>query len=139
MTIERAGTSDAESSLVKLQKKILLVDRDREVTKIVRAALERAKSYLIREEHDVTFALHTMRWFCPDLVMIDLTSCSNDGEIFARQLRKQRDDTPLVCLSNFLPDREFLSAGVISGYSFLAGPLQIEQLVRGVEQILFTK
>jgi hypothetical protein len=43
----------------------------------------------------------------------------------------------LLCLSNFVSERQFMSAGILRGYSFLAVPVKIEQLLRGVEQLLF--
>lgn len=138
---ERDGTGDARQPVVKLRKKILLIDHEPHVTRRLREALENAGCYSIREEHDTTFALHTIRWFQPDLVMIDLTGAATDGEILARQLQRDEElrKTPLLCLSTFLSEREFLSAGILSGYSFLAGPFKIDSLIRAVEQLVFNK
>jgi DNA-binding response OmpR family regulator len=126
---------------VKVLKKILLIDHEPRVSHMVREALETVGKYWIREEHDTAFAIRAARWFQPDLIMVDLTIAATDGEIIAQQLQKDRDlcDTPLLCLSNFVAEREFLSAGILSGYSFLAVPVKIEQLLRGVEQLLFGK
>jgi CheY-like chemotaxis protein len=124
---------------VKVLKKILLIDHDTRVTRIVRRALETAGKYSIRQEHDAAFAIHAARWFRPDLVMIDLTTSVTDGRIIAHQLQNDGDlcDIPLVCLSNFVFDRQFLSAGIPRGYSFLAVPVKVDQLLRAVEQLLF--
>ena len=124
---------------MKVLKKILLIDHDTRVTRIVRRALETAGKYSIRQEHDAAFAIHAARWFRPDLVMIDLTTSVTDGRIIAHQLQNDGDlcDIPLVCLSNFVFDRQFLSAGIPRGYSFLAVPVKVDQLLRAVEQLLF--
>jgi DNA-binding NtrC family response regulator len=129
------------SQLVKVLKKILLIDHDTRVTGILRRALETAGKYSIREEHDAAFAIHAARWFRPDLVMIDLTTSATDGTIIASQLQNDQDlcDVPLVCLSDFVLERQFLSAGILRGYSFLAVPVKIDQVLRAVEQLLFSK
>ena len=133
---------------MKVLKKILLLDHKTRVTQTVRRALESAGKYSIREEHDTAFAvqryhrrLDAARWFRPDLIMVDLTSAATDGEIIARQLQKDRDlcHVPLLCLSNFVSERQFMSAGIVRGYSFLAVPVQIEQILCAVEHLLFGK
>src|SRR5438445_6595954 len=132
------GISD---NFVKVLKEILLLDHKTRATHAVRQALESAGKYSIREEHDAAFAVHAARWFRPDLIMVDLTSAVSDGEIIARQLQKDRDlcHVPLLCLSNFVSERQFMSAGIVRGYSFLAVPVKIEQLLRGIDQLLFGK
>jgi hypothetical protein len=73
--------------------------------------------------------------------MIDLTTSATDGTIIASQLQNDQDlcDVPLVCLSDFVLERQFLSAGILRGYSFLAVPVKIDQVLRAVEQLLFSK
>lgn len=124
---------------MKVLKKILLIDHDVQVTKTVRRALETVGKYSIREEHDSAFAVHAAHWFRPDLILVDLTTAAIDGKIVARRLQNDSDlcDVPLLCLSNFVSDRQFMSAGILRGYSFLAVPMKIDQLLRGVEQLLF--
>ncbi len=124
---------------MKVRKKILIIDREPRVTGPVREALESVGRYSIREEHDAAFAVHAARWFRPDLIMVDLTRAATDGELVAQQLQKDGElrDTPLLCLSKFVSGPEFLSAGILSGYSFLASPVPIEHLIRAVDQMLF--
>jgi two-component system, OmpR family, response regulator len=126
---------------VKVLKKILLIDHDMRVTRIVRRALETAGKYSIREEHDAAFAIRAARWFRPDLVMINLTTSATDGRMIANQLQNDGGlgDVPLVCLSNFALERQFLSAGILRGYSFQAVPVKIDQLLRALDQLLFGK
>ena len=126
---------------VKVLKKILLIDHDTRVTRIVRRALDTAGKYSIREEHDAAFAIHAARWFRPDLVVINLTTSASDGRMIANQLQNDGGlgDVPLVCLSNFAFERQFLSAGIMRGYSFQAVPVKIDQLLRALDQLLFGK
>ncbi|HKR53955.1 MAG TPA: hypothetical protein VJR93_06385 [Chthoniobacterales bacterium] len=126
---------------MKVLKKILLIDHDTRVTRIVRRALDTAGKYSIREEHDAAFAIHAARWFRPDLVVINLTTSASDGRMIANQLQNDGGlgDVPLVCLSNFAFERQFLSAGILRGYSFQAVPVKIDQLLRALDQLLFGK
>lgn len=126
---------------MKVLKKILLIDRESRVTCSVREALAQAGKYSIRQEHDAAFAIHIARWFRPDLIVIDVTRTASDGEIIARHLRLHGDlcHIPLLCLSNFVSQRQFVSAGILHGYSFLAVPVKIDQLLSGIEQLLFGK
>jgi two-component system, OmpR family, response regulator len=126
-------------NFVKVLKKILLIDHEAHVTRTVRQVLEAAGKYSIREEQDAAFAVHAARWFRPDLIMVDLTHPATDGTIIAQQLLNDRDlrHVPLLCLSNLVSERQFMSAGILRGYTFLAVPVKIEQLLRGIEQLLF--
>jgi two-component system OmpR family response regulator len=126
-------------NFVKVLKKILLIDHEPHVTRAVRRALESVGKYSIREEDDAAFAVHAARWFRPDLIMVDLIHPATDGAIIAQQLLKDHDlcHVPLLCLSSLVSERQFMSAGILRGYSFLAVPVKIEQLLRGVEQLLF--
>jgi DNA-binding response OmpR family regulator len=121
----------------KQRKKILLIDHEPRLTGAVRRALE--NYYSIHEEHDTAFALRAARWFHPDLILVDQAATSHDGEALARQLQHDGElrDTPLLCLSHFVSDNDLLFAGTISGYAFLAAPVGINHLLRGIEQLIF--
>ena len=126
---------------MKVLKKILLVDHDTGVTRIVRRALKSAGKYSVREEHDTSFAVHLARWFRPDLVLVDLTIAATDGKIITRRFQNDSDlhEVPVLCLSKFASDRQFMSAGILRGYTFQAGPVKIDQILRAVEQMLFAR
>lgn len=125
--------------IVKVRKKILLIDHSARVTRSIREALEKSGKYSIREERDTMFAIHAARWFLPDLIMVDLTSTLSDGRMIAQELQndKELSATPLLCLSRFVSEREFFSAGILSGYTFLASPVPMEHLLRAVDCLLW--
>src|SRR5437660_2546510 len=66
-------------TVMKFPKKILLIDREPGVTRLVRRALDRAGKYLIREEHDDRLALHAARWFQPDLILLDAAGADREN------------------------------------------------------------
>jgi PleD family two-component response regulator len=129
------------NSPMKFPKKILLIDKEPGVTRLVRRALEKTGKYCIKEEHDSQFALHSARWFQPDLILLDSVSASADREMLAKQIQTDSNlqETPLVCLSSLKPESEMISGGILSGYSFFAAPIKIDEVLRGVEQLLFGK
>jgi two-component system, OmpR family, alkaline phosphatase synthesis response regulator PhoP len=131
----------AKGVVGKLRKKILLIDHEPRLTGTVRRALENADRFSIHEEHDTAFALQVARWFHPDLIVVDQAGASQDGEALAQQLQNDGElrDTPLLSLSNFISEGDLLFAGTVSGYAFLAAPVAIEHLLRGIEQLIFRK
>jgi len=132
---------EAELGPMKLLKKILLVDREPGISRLVRQALQRTGKYLVQEEHDDYAALQTARGFLPDLILLEALPTSPDGQVLERQIHADAalKHTPVVHLSSLKPESQMLSGGILSGYSFFAAPVRIEEVLRGVENILFGK
>jgi CheY-like chemotaxis protein len=119
-------------------KKILLIDNPSHVSALVRSALEKSGEYLIKEEHDSRLALNAARWFQPDLILCD-ASTSRASAPVADQLQKDPAlrDTPLVFLSaNESGDEGVISGGILSGYTFLANRVAVEEFVGYVGELL---
>ncbi|HXX40659.1 MAG TPA: response regulator [Chthoniobacterales bacterium] len=127
--------------MIKFPKKILLIDREPGVSRLVKRALERAGKYLIREEHDERLALHAAHWFQPDLILLDVAASNSEGQNIERQIQKDNAlrDTPVLSLANLRPENDMVSGGILSGYSFFAAPVKIEEVLRGVDALLFGK
>jgi two-component system, OmpR family, alkaline phosphatase synthesis response regulator PhoP len=126
---------------MKTPKKILLIDHEPGVTRLVRQALEKAGKYLVQEEHDDQAALQAARSFQPDLILLDTPATSPNGQVLERQIQTDAllRDTPLLRLSSLKSESQMVSGGVLSGYSFFAAPIRIEEVLRGVEDLLFRK
>ncbi len=139
------GIGDADSlgnnplTTMKFPKKILLIDHEPGVTRLIRRALERAGKYLIREEHDDKLALNAARWFQPDLILVD--TAGQDRRTIEREISTDAalKDTPVLSLSNLRPESQMVSGGILSGYSFFAAPIRVEEVLRGVDELLFGK
>lgn len=95
----------------------------------MREALERTGRYAVREEHNDETALETSRWFHPDLILLDHMTSADEATHLAQ-------NTPVLCMSA-LSENEVASAGVLGGYTFFAGPMSIQQMVRGIDDLLF--
>lgn len=119
-------------------KKILLVDYESRVSEVVRSALEKTGHYVIKEEHDCRMAMNAARWFQPDLILCEAVM-SSDATPVARQLRQDPalKDTPVVFLSaNTSGDEGVISGGILSGYTFLANHVPVEEFIRYVSELL---
>jgi DNA-binding response OmpR family regulator len=130
----------SEDRAMTFLKKILLVDHEPKVTALVRRALEGTGKYLVRVEHDSRLALHAAPWFLPDLVLLDAEKAEVESEEVNRQLQSEPTlkDTPFLFLSgNPTPEKKVVTGGFISGYSFLATSLSLDDLIRCVDEMLF--
>jgi len=119
-------------------KKILLVDHEPRITALVRRALENTGHFLVKVEADVRLAQHAAPWFRPDLVLLD-ASRSSEGEDVNRQLQKEPalKDTPFLYLSgNPAAEKKVITGGFLSGFSFLASAVTMDDLVRFVEEMV---
>ena len=119
-------------------KKILLVDHEPKVTALVKGALEATGRFLVKVEADVRLAQHAAPWFRPDLVLLDAAR-TGEGEDVNRQLQCEPalKDTPFLYLSgNPAAEKKVMTGGFISGYSFLAAAVTLDDLIRFVDEML---
>jgi DNA-binding response OmpR family regulator len=119
-------------------KKILLVDHEPKATALVRRALESTGRFLVKVEADVRLAQHAAPWFRPDLVLLDAAK-TGEGEDVNRQLQSEPalKDTPFLYLSgNPATEKKVMTGGFISGYSFLAAAVTLDDLIRFVDEML---
>ena len=131
----------ASGTMIDNPKKILLIDREPGVTRLIKRALEKTGKYSVKEEHDSKFALSSAKDFHPDLILLDTVSDGSDREQLAKKIQTDTilHDTPMLSLSSLKPESQMISGGILSGYSFFAAPVRVEEVLRGVEQVLFGK
>ena len=119
-------------------KKILLVDYEPRATALVKRALEESGKYLIKEEHDSRLAVNSARWFQPDLILFDVNRHTIESNSIVRQLQEDPalQGTPVVFLAiNTAEEGGVISAGILSGYSFFANPIRVEEFVAYVAEL----
>jgi DNA-binding response OmpR family regulator len=119
-------------------KKILLVDHEPKMTALVRRALESTGHFLVKVEADVRLAQHAAPWFRPDLILLDTAKISESEEM-NRELHNEPalKDTPFLYLSaNPAAEKKVITGGFLSGFSFLASAVTLDDLVRFVEDMV---
>jgi CheY-like chemotaxis protein len=119
-------------------KRILLIDDEPQLTALVRQALEATGRYLIKEENHSLRALHAARHFQPDLILLDVLMPELDGRDVAQQIQTDPalQDVPIIFVSSLKMNGEIGSIGFLDGYTFVAKPFQISDLVTCINQML---
>lgn len=112
------------------RKKILVVDDEPIVTKILKSRIEGSGDYEVRTQNKGAWALATAREFHPDLILLDVLMPDMDGDEVAAQIRADSSlhDTPIVFLTGVVSKEQIAATGgVICGNHFVAKPLDPEE------------
>src|SRR3712207_9594535 len=78
--------------------RVLVVEDDRDIAVVLQRSL-RLEGYDVRLAGDGVAALDEVHGFLPDLIVLDLGLPRLDGLDFARRLRRDDDDTPILMLT----------------------------------------
>ena len=102
----------------------------------MRDALTATGKYVVKEEHDCRCAVSSARFFQPDLILFDVATRPR-VEKAVRELQSDAllKETPVVFLGVNPGCEGVASAGILSGYSFMANPIRIEDFVRYVGEL----
>jgi CheY-like chemotaxis protein len=119
-------------------KRILLIDRAPHLTAVVGPALQATGRYLIRQENHGRRALHAALHFQPDLILLDGVPERLELAEIARRIHadKSLQDVPVVCLTSLPGNGQIGSVGFLGGYSFVADPFYVADMVRCIAEIL---
>ncbi|MCH8847064.1 MAG: response regulator [Proteobacteria bacterium] len=119
--------------------KILVVDDEERLTKMVKLNLEQTGDYEIRTENLATNALNAAREFKPDLIILDIMMPDISGDVIAQQLLddEELNDIKIIFLTALVTKGEIKSKGSeIAGRTFLAKPVKIDELITCIEEQL---
>lgn len=122
-----------------MKKRILAVDDDPSITRLIKLNLERTGLYEVRTENLGPKAIDAAREFLPDLILLDVIMPGMLGSQIAEQLQAD----PQLCAVKFIfltgavtKDEELGSEGRIGGHTFVAKPFSAEELSRVVKLYL---
>ena len=118
-------------------KRILLVDDEPSVTRLLQMYLEATGVYEVRAENDSKQALAAAQGFKPDIIFLDLVMPGRDGTAVAAEISADAalKDVPIVFLTALVTEKEVGRDGRdIGGYSFLAKPIDPEKIVECIEK-----
>ena len=116
----------------RLRKRILVVDDEPHITRLVRLNMEQTGEYVVREENQAGQALSAAREFQPDLILLDVLMPGVDGGQLAGEFQASPKfrAVPVIFLTAAVTKEEIYShAGVIGGLPFLAKPVDIPELI----------
>jgi len=122
-----------------MTKKILVVDDEAVLTKMVKLNLERTGHYEVRTENEGSKALQAAREFKPDLIFMDVMMPDMAGDEVIAEIREDANlaAIPYVFMTAIVTKAETEDLGNnIGGNEFLAKPVKTEELIATIERIL---
>ncbi len=116
-----------------LQQRILVVDDDREVVRLMRAYLEQA-GYEVLVAHDGDTALHVLRRDRPDLVLLDLMLPGKDGWEVTRLARADATlaGIPIIILTARVEDVDKIVGLEMGADDYVTKPYNPREVVARV-------
>ena len=124
-----------------MKKRILVVDDEPVLTRMVKMNLERTGDYEVRTENQGSMALQAAREFKPDLIFLDVMMPDMSGDEVSMQLREDPvlAGIKIVFMTAIVTKAETGEMGSnIGGNEFLAKPVKTEELVATIERVLGT-
>jgi len=121
------------------KKKILVVDDEVGLTRMLKRNLEATGRYDVRTENAGAVAVAAAREFQPDLILLDVMMPGISGDEVAAQLKedKKLNHIPIVFLSAIVKKEETEpTGGNIGGLTFLAKPVKLDDLITCIENRL---
>jgi two-component system, OmpR family, response regulator len=115
-----------------LKKRILVVDDEPKITRLIRLNLEQTGDYEVREENRASHAFACAREFLPDLILMDVLMPGVDGGELASEFRQSPRfrELPILFLTAAVTREEVSShGGYIGGLPMLAKPVDIPELI----------
>jgi CheY-like chemotaxis protein len=119
--------------------KVLLIDDEESLTRLLKRNLDRMGRFEVRAENSALFALSTAKEFEPDLIFLDVMMPELDGGEIAAQLAQhpRLKHVPIIFLTAAVTQEEILrTGGVIAGYQYLAKPVDLDQLLDAIDVAL---
>lgn len=118
-------------------QRILVVDDDKEIVRIVRAYLEKA-GYQVSVAYEGQTALHILRHDRPALVVLDLMLPDQDGWDITRLVRRDPTlaDTPIIMLTARVDDTDKIIGLELGADDYVTKPFNPREVVARVRSVL---
>jgi CheY-like chemotaxis protein len=123
----------------KEKKRILVVDDEPSITRLLKLNLEQTGGYEVATENVSGAALATAERFQPDLILLDLRMPGMDGGNLAviLQASPKLNGVPIVFLTASATQEELCERhGLVGGLPFLAKPVNLHEVLACLEQHL---
>ncbi|NQU18719.1 response regulator [bacterium] len=123
----------------KEKKRILIIDDEEDFCKLIKKNLELRGDYEVGMSTDAKRGIEFAKEVNPDLILIDIVMPDIDGSQVAFELKNdsRTKDIPIVFLTGLATKEETNNeGGIIGGHPFLAKPVETEELIDCIENIL---
>ena len=121
------------------KKRILIVDDEPSITRVLKLNLEQTGHYEVQAENDSRAAAGVAGEFHPDLILMDVMMPGVDGGHLANTLQATPGlkDVPIVFLTAAVTREEVRARrGLVGGLPFLAKPVNLQEVLAYIEQYL---
>jgi two-component system alkaline phosphatase synthesis response regulator PhoP len=120
-----------------MTQRILVVDDDREIVRLLRASLEQA-GYQVYVAYDGETALHTLRYERPDLLVLDLMLPGRDGWDVTRVMRSDAmlADTPVIMLTARVEHQDRIVGLELGADDYVTKPFHPGELMARIRAVL---
>ena len=120
-------------------KKILVVDDEAALTRMIKLNLEGTGKYEVRTENEGAKAIEAARAFKPDLIFLDIMMPDMTGDDIAQELRQDEElsKTKYVFMTAIVSKKDTDEMGtLVGGNEFLAKPVTTKDLIETIERVL---
>ncbi len=118
-----------------MKQKILLVEDDVNLAFVVKDTLA-TRDYDVIHALDGQAALRAVSGGCYDIILMDVMLPGMDGFTISQQLRRQRDQTPILFLTARGQQEDRIRGFESGGDDYLTKPFSIEELTLRIKAIL---
>ena len=122
-----------------MKKRILVVDDEAALTRIIKLNLERTGNYEVRTENMGSMAIPAAKEFKPDLIFLDVMMPDMSGDEVAALLKEEPilSNIAFVFMTAIVTKEETQAMETdIGGNIFLAKPVKTEELIATIERVL---
>jgi CheY-like chemotaxis protein len=138
--INVAATIQSISELIEIDnkkmKRILVVDDEVRMTRMLKLTLEKQGKFEVRTENKGSNAVAAARSFKPDLILLDIIMPDMGGEDIAAKIKEDEklSNVKIIFLTSLLTNDETGSKGKkIGRFVFLAKPVRADDLIYCIE------
>jgi DNA-binding response OmpR family regulator len=123
---------------VSIRKRILFLSNEPRLSRLIRQAFEETGEYLMREEPDREIASETAQKFQPDVILLDMTGEELSGPEALEQIRSDSalGDAPIIALESGDGAASIVFSSSMEGYECSVGPVDMDELIHCVEEML---
>lgn len=122
-----------------MTKKILVIDDDAVLTRLLEALVAERTNYKIIVENDAAKAPTAAERHCPDLILMDVMMPEHDGGDVAARIRKlpRMKNVPIIYMTAAVRKKEVDDGkGYIGGEAFIAKPFEFPYLLTRIREHL---
>ena len=122
-----------------MKKRILVVDDEPALTRMVKLNLERTGNYEVRTENQGRMAVPAAKEFKPDLIFLDVMMPDMGGDEVSILLKEDEELSKIkfIFMTAIVTRAETDAMGSnIGGNEFLAKPVRTDELIATIERVL---